>query len=103
MSTTALALGVVDCDTFAFDQVNGVHPGFGEEQVHYAGAKQIDLARLVRRVLTRCWKRRGDAGRIRHGVVKKLAHQASPGGPGYVSASAAETVFSRQADRVLND
>ena len=93
LATAALALRVVNFDTFAFDQVDGVHPGFGEEQIDHAGAEQVNLARFLRGVLAGYRQGRGDTGRIRHGVVKKLAHQASPGGPGYVST---------EVDRVVN-
>ncbi|MNE26748.1 hypothetical protein D3C80_1201310 [compost metagenome] len=76
LPTAALPLRVFDANAFALEQVNRIHARFGVEQVDDTGTEQIHPLRFLAGVLARLRQWRCDAGGIRHGVVKKLAHQA---------------------------
>ncbi|MNF94419.1 hypothetical protein D3C84_771290 [compost metagenome] len=89
LSAAALPLRVLHSNAFALEQVNRIHPGLGIKQVDHTGAEQVDPLRFYAGVLARFWQWRGDTGRVRHSVVKKLAHQACLSA-GYPSAEVAD-------------
>ena len=77
LPATALLLREMHADAFTFQQTNGVQPGFREEQIHHAGAKQGDGLGLFRVIPLRL-PLRGYTGGIGGGIVKQVAHWLVP-------------------------
>jgi len=105
LAAATLRLGKMHAQAFALQQADAVHAGFGIEEIHHAGAEQIDLSRLLLRIGPRRRQGRRGAGGVGGGVVEKIVHQASLRvgpvirGPAATGAAAGNRMISAPACR----